>query len=529
MKYDQEKNRPIVMGENGMVAAGHPLATLAGVRALQDGANAIDAAVVASAVLSVVDPAASGLGGDLFFLHYSARSGRMESLNGSGRAPMAIDPGAFAEGIPSTGPLSITVPGIVMGWEDALQRHGTWSLQQALGPAIAYAEKGFPVSERVALIFKRKQHLLERCKAVRDTYFVNGIPVAGQRLRLPDLAASLQLIAENGAAVFYRGALAEQLVKAVRADGGCFSMDDFADHQSQWDKPLLASYRDFEVAVQQPVSMGAILLQQLKIVEGYELASMVWDSGARIHLFIEAKKASFADLEDYLSDPAFTPPLPKDFLTPDYAAQRRSLISLDHAASLYPPGGSEGRLSHTTYLAVVDGKGNAVSWIQTVFDSFGSCWMAPDTGFMLNNRLYGFSPDRTHVNRLEPGKRTAHTLLAPIVLKEGKPVLILGTPGDYGQTQSNLQLITNFVDYGMDVQSMIEAPRWRSLSGLDIAIEDRFSESSRLHLQKCGHVLQLVGPWSDLMGGAQAIRVNVARGFLEGGADPRREGYAIGW
>ena len=526
--YIPQKTRPTVMGSNGMVAAGHPLAAFAGARALQEGASAIDAAVVSSAVMAVVDPASSGVGGDLFCLHYTAKSGRLDSVNASGRAPLALDPEEFRNGIPVTGPRSSTVPGIVMAWSEALQRHGTWSLERALQPAIEYAADGFPISARLSAYFKRKSDLLQRCETARKTYFDGGLPRAGQRLRLPELARTLRLIAKHGPDVFYQGEIAERIIEGLKAAGGLHTFEDFTRHRSQWGEPLRATYRGYEIAVQPPVSMGAILLEQLKIAEGYGLADMPWDNGARLHLLIEAKKASFADCDAYLSDPDFTPPLPRDLWTSDYAAMRRALISEQRATASYPPGELE-KVSHTTYLAVADRAGNAVSWVQTIFDSFGSCWIAPGTGFLLNNRMHGFSNSPTHVNRLAPGKRTAHTLLAPMVLQRGQPLLVLGTPGDYGQTQSNLQMITNFLDHKMDVQEMIEAPRWRSLQGLEVAIEDRVSESSRVELQNRGHALQLVGGWSDLMGGAQAIMIDGANGCYHGAADPRREGYAIGW
>lgn len=529
MSFTHQPMRPIVMSANGMVSAGHPLAAQAGIRTLQDGGNAIDAAVVASAVLCVVDPAASGVGGDLFFLHYDARTRALASLNGSGCAAAKADPAQFKDGIPAAGPLSPTVPGIVRGWADALERFGTMSLHDALQPAIAYAEKGFPVSPRVAGAFRRKLALLKHSEAACEAYFRSGVPPeAGDVLRLPDLGRSLRLIAEQSADVFYEGELAAAMLEGLRAVGGLFAPADFAAHQSQWDAPLSIAYRGHEIAVQQPVSMGALLLEQLKIVEGYDIGAMPWDSAERLHLLIEAKKASFADLDVYLTDPRFSHGAER-YLTEERARMYRKAIDPKRARAVYDAGSPASHLSHTTYLAVVDGQGNAVSWIQSVFNEFGSCWMAPGTGFVLNNRMHGFSSDPSHVNRLVGGKRTAHTLLAPMVLKNGRPALVLGTPGDYGQTQSNLQMIVNFIDHGMDVQTLIEAPRWRSIVGNDVSIENRYAASTLDGLASRGHVLTRLDAYSDVMGGAQAICIDQARGCLQGGADPRREGYAIGW
>jgi gamma-glutamyltranspeptidase/glutathione hydrolase len=530
VKYSQQTTRPIVMGTNGMVASGHPLASQAGVRVLQDGGNAMDAAVTAAAVLAVTQPEANGVGGDAFLLNYDAAADQLEGLNASGRAPAAANLDAYQDGIPEHGPRSATIPGAVRGWADALERHGSISLADALAPAIRYAEEGFPVSLRLARAMAAGADDLRRCRSAAEAYLKDGQPYEpGELLKLPDLARSLKGIAQDGPDAFYRGHLARTIVEAQQEEGGHFTLEDLAGHDSVLGEPLSVDYRGYQVYNQRPVSIGALLLAELKIVEGFDLAGLPWDSAERIHLLVEAKKLAFADLETHITDPEFADLPLEGLLSPDYAAQRRTAIDRGRAAESYAGGDPARYGSHTTYMAVVDRNGNMVSWIQSLFHRFGSCWMAPGTGILLNDRMDGFSTDPRHINRLEGGKRTAHTLNAPLVFQDGKPCLVVGTPSTYGQVQSNLQMLTNFIDHGLDVQAMIEAPRWLSLDGRKLAVESRYAASTLDGLRELGHEVDVLGDWSDRMGGAQAIRINQQSGALEGGADPRREGYAIGW
>lgn len=529
MSFKDSLTRPVVYAANGMASSGNPLASLAAIKVLEEGGNAMDAAVAASAVLCVVDPAASGVGGDVFFTYYNAGTGRLDSLIGSGRAGRAAETERFSGGIPATGPLAPTVPGIVRGWEDALKRHGSIDLATLLKPAIRHAREGFPISSRVAGAFRRKDHLLRQCATTVEFYQRGGDwPVAGQMVQLADLAESLETVAREGADSFYTGILAERILTALKANGGLLDGHDFAEYESPFEQPLTVGYRGYDIAVPPPPTMGAILLSQLALLERVAPQAGDWASAQWQHLLIEAKKASFADLEAYLTDPRFTSIHPQSYLSPAYIQARSKAISHEKAA-LYEPGSVDSQLGHTVSLAVADKDGNVVSWIQSVFNEFGSCWMAPGTGFVLNNRMYGFSATPGHVNAVAPGKRTAHTLHCPMVMRDGKPVLAMSTPGDYGQTQSNLQMITNFIDHGFDIQRMIDAPRWRSLVGLTVAIESRFPQSMIDELRARGHDLQVVEPWTDLMGGAVAVYIDQEKGSLAGAGDPRRECYAIGY
>ena len=544
MKYAEHPTRTIVMGTNGMVASGHPLASQAGVRVLQDGGNAIDAAVTAAGVLAVTKPEANGIGGDMFLLYYDAATERLETMNASGRAPAEMtlevladsrrttgdDSEAYTSHVPASGPHAASVPGVVRGWADALERYGTMNLSDALAPAIRYAEGGFPVSVRLSGAMEKGAGLLRRCKASAEAYLKDGQPYQpGELIKLPDLANSLQAIARDGPDAFYRGDLGQMIVEGHREDGGLFSLADFERQDSVFGEPLAVDYHGHRVYNQRPVSMGGVLLEELKIVEGFDLAELPWDSPERLHVLIEAKKLAFADMEAFWTDPEFADVPLAGLLSDEYAAERRQRIDRHRASDGYGAGDPGRYGNHTTYMAVVDGQGNAASWIQTLFHRFGSGWMAPGTGLLLNDRMNGFSVDPGHVNRVEGGKRTAHTLNAPMVFKDGRPCLVFGTPGGYGQVQSNLQMLTSFVDHGLDIQAMVEAPRWLSQKGRQVAIESRYSSETLDGLRKRGHELDVHGPWTDLMGGAQAIRINQRSGALEGAADPRREGYAIGF
>ena len=529
MTYTDHLTRPVVRAKKGMASSGHPLASLAAIRVLEEGGNAMDAAVAASAVLSVVDPAASGVGGDVFYTYYDASTGKLDSLVGSGCAGRAAHAERFAGGIPAFGPLTPTVPGTVRGWEDALRRHGSRGLDNLLAPAIDYARNGFAVSDRIAGAFRRKHDRLVNCQAVIDCYQRDGDwPVAGQTLTLPDLADSLETIVREGADSFYTGSIADRIVSALKADNGILNHEDMAGYVSPFEEPLQVSYRGYDVAVPPPPTMGATLLAQLGLLEALAPVAGDWSSSDWQHLLVEAKKASFADLEAFLTDPNFTDVPPAKYLTKDYFTKRVEAISRDKAA-LYEHGVLGSQAGHTVSLAVADSQGNVVSWIQSVFNEFGSCWMAPGTGFVMNNRMYGFSAEPGHINAVAPGKRTAHTLHCPMVLKDGKPVLAVSTPGDYGQTQSNLQMITNFIDHGFDVQRMIDAPRWRSLEGLELAVESRFPKDVTVQLRERGHEVQVVDAWTDLMGGAVAVQIDHEKGSFAGAGDPRRECYAIGY
>jgi gamma-glutamyltranspeptidase/glutathione hydrolase len=343
-------------------------------------------------------------------------------------------------------------------------------------------------------------------------------------LQQPDLAASLRAIATDGADTFYRGELAEQIADGIAALGGWISADDLAAHRTDRREPIETSYRGLRVVGQPPVSQGHVLLEELAIAEGLDLRSMGWGTAEQIHTMVEIKKLAFADRDAMAGDPRAVPFAAEDLLADAFIAQRRRAIQ-GRAAERAEPAALP---ADTTYLAVVDRDGNAVSLIESVFSVFGAATMVPGTGILLNNRLSGFSLDTRSPNVLAPRKRPVHTLNAVIVLDGSAPRFVYGTPGRHAQVQTNFQLGVGLIDHELDVQAAIEAPRWYHDSGRTLQVESRFSEQVRKGLAAKGHDVQVLEEWAEITGGAQAVAID-ANGVFSGGADPRREGYAAGY
>ena len=507
--------RPTIRATHGLVASGHHLATIAGVEALRDGGNAVDAAVTAAAVCSVVLPARTSIGGDLFALVHDARSRTITAFNGSGGAPARISADRFPDGFPERGAELVTVPGVLAAWSELLARHGTFDLARALEPAIRYAEEGFAVSEVLAAGIASHRDVLSADPGCAATFLPRGRPPrAGEVLTQPDLARSLQLIAAHGPEVFYRGELGERFARGVRDAGGMLSADDLADHDTVIRDPLVLEYRGLRVHGQPPVSQGHVLLEELAIVSSEDLRTMEWGSVDLVHLMVEAKKVAFADRDEFAGDvPSFDA---RALFTRDRAAERRLQIG--------------GRAAdHTTYLAAVDRDGNAVSLIESVFSEFGAAFLAPGTGILANNRLIGFTLDGSSPNALAPRKRPVHTLNAVLVTDGARPRFLFGTPGRHAQVQTNFQLAVDLIDFEMDVQDAIDAPRWFHERGRRLQMEARWPEALRRGLAAKGHQVELLPEWAPVTGGAQAIAIDRETGVFSGGADPRREGYAAGY
>jgi gamma-glutamyltranspeptidase len=547
-----------VLGSQVMVSCAHYLATLAGLRILQRGGNAVDAAIAANAAMTVVYPSTCSAGGDLFLLIWEAKTRRLHALNASGRAPRAMTPDYFAaqqlSEIPGSGPLSITVPGAVDGWFEALTRFGRLSPQEVFAPAIGYAEEGIPVTARLASWLERAAApLLRRWETTARVFLPQGrLLQTGDILRQPDLARTYRLLAEEGRDAFYRGPLARSIVESVQRYGGLLSLEDLQAHRSDWVEPLSTTYRGYQVYEFPPNSQGMTVLQMLNILEGYDLQARGYQTPETLHLLIEAKKLAFADRDRYISDPAFVKVPIERLLSKEYAEQQRARIDPTRAAS-----GAEGepeREGDTMYLCVVDREGNAVSLIQSLFYSWGSGIVAGETGVLLHNRGAYFSLNPHHVNSLQPGKRTMHTLAPALVCREGRPWLVLGTMGADAQPQVHVQLLTAVIDFGLTIQEAINAPRWRSgrvvaqggrqvmLHGQRgahqesergateaVALEGRFPSAVVRGLERLGHRVLLWGPWEDEMGHAQAILITPETGLLQGAADPRCDGLALGW
>ena len=526
-----ETHRPLLMGDRFMITADHPLAVQAAASVLEAGGNAMDAAICANLVLTVVRPHMSGMGGDLFALVYKSDTGAFEALNASGRAPARATLDFFKEKgydkMPEYGILTSTVPGAVMGWHSALERHGTMGLDKLLARAIDYAEKGFGVYTdlRKAMIDRRPK--LEESQAAMDTFIPQGkVPEVGSILYQPTLAKSYRLLADMGPDAFYNGPLGRALVEYSDQVGGLFSEEDLAAHRVNWVDPLKTGYRGYEICTQPPNSQGLALLLQANMLDTFDISGLKPDSAELIHLMVEAKKLAFADRNAYVCDPEFNEiPLDK-LLDKELARDQAGKINPDQAAPQPEPRRFTTGGDDTVYLAVVDEDGNAVSLIQSIYEAFGSCVMVPDSAMVLHNRGRGFSLDPDHPNCLAPGKRPYHTLHPAMILKDGKPAYVLGSPGADGQTQTVIQMTTAMLDFGADPQQAMEAPRWRAETDGTLLMEGRFPAETVKALEQKGHKVKVLDDWDEVMGSSQAIRIN-ENGLKMGGADPRRQAYGI--
>jgi len=548
-------HRPVVMGGRGMVVAGHPLAARAGSAILAAGGNAIDAAIATAAVLGVVEPNMSGLGGDGFILIARRDAGTVEVVNATGAAPAAADRAAYAEGIPLHGPRSVSVPGILDGWLAAHGRHGTLPLSDLFAEAIALADGGFPISHKLAG-YAAEAPALGHFPASRAIFWRGGRPLrAGEILRQRDLARTLATLATAGRDALYGGAIGRAVAASIAEAGGMLTLDDLAAHRTRWQEPIATTYRGHTVYETPPNSSGHILLQELNLVEAFDFAGRDLLDPDAIHLMVEAKKLAFADREAFVADPEWLDIPLAGLLSKEYAAARRAAIDPARAATAvragdawrYDPAGvapvgtplrRAARQEDTTCFAVFDRWGNAVCQLQSIQSSFGSCLVAAETGILLNNRMTYWHLDAAHPDRLEPGKRVRHTMNPVLVFAGDEPILALGTPGADTQVQTNLQLLSALLDHGMTPQEAAEAPRWRHRQiggestvphGTDdvLVLEDRFPEATRAALAARGHALEIIGPW-EAGGSAVVIRRDPDSGTLHGGADPRRDAYAIG-
>ncbi len=537
------QGRSVVMARRGMVVSGHPLASAAGLRVLLSGGNAMDAAVATAAVLGVVQPMMSGVGGDTFLLYFHAREGRVWALNGSGIAPYAATREFFVDRgytrMPFRGMLSVSVPGAVDAMVTALERWGSgrFSLAQLLEPAIFYAEEGFPVTEKVSAWIREAEEVLKAYPSTARIYLPQGRPPQpGEVLVQKDLAETLRRIAQGGCEVFYRGELARTIVQYCRAHGGLLTEREFAEHRSEIYEPLETTYRGYRVLTTAPPSQGLILLEMLNLLEEFELARLGWGSPDTVHLMVEAKKLAFADRLGYVGDPRFVDNPLGTLLSKEYARRRAREIHPLRASAEVWPGALREELGATTYFAVADAEGNLVSYITSLSASFGCAEVVEGTGILLNNRAgRGFTLEAGHPNVIAPGKRTMHTLMCFMAFHpDGRPFLVWGTPGGDGQPQWCAQVFTNLVDFGMNVQQAVEAPRWLSFPGTDPAdlpapfelrMEPGFPEETVAELRRRGH---RVVPMSGFAGGAQVILVDPA-GVYHGGSDPRVDGAAVGW
>ncbi|HTM07834.1 MAG TPA: gamma-glutamyltransferase [Verrucomicrobiae bacterium] len=523
------QSRSTVMGKSGMVVSSQPRATLAGVEVLRRGGNAVDAAVATAAVLGVLEPMSIGIGGDAFALIYMAKSRKLAALDASGRSPYAADSEFFKrqglKKMPETGIHSVTVPGAVAGWAAMREAYGTLSLSELLAAAIECAENGFPVGTLTSEHWHKSEGKLAKNPAAAAAYLNHGrAPRAGELFPQPDLARTLRQIAAEGPEAFYRGEIAEKIVRASERLGGLLSLKDFADHRSDWVEPAFANYRGYDIFELPPATQGIVALSMLKLIEPFELRALEHNGVEYLHLLIEAKKLAFADRDRHVADRDFMRvPWRALIAEPRLDAMRRT-IERDRAraeAAAIPVD------ADTEYLAVADAEGNWVSFIQSLFTNFGSGVVAEGTGIALHNRGQLFSLDEDHPNCLASHKRPLHTLMPALILKDGAPWAALGLKGGHVQPQVQVQILLNLIDFGMTAQRAVDAPRFNHLSGLEVALEPEFPRETIADLEAKGH--KAISGTVESFGGAHAIVRDTQTGVLLGGSDPRKEGCALGF
>jgi gamma-glutamyltranspeptidase/glutathione hydrolase len=514
-----------------MVSASHPLAAQAGLDVLRRGGNAADAAVATAAVLNVTEPASTGVGGDCFALFYNAATGEVTALNGSGRSPAALNAAdLLARGwrdIPHDSAHAVTVPGTVAGWSDLLARHGQMTLREVLRDAIYYAREGYPVSPVFAAAWQKAEPFL-RAGRHTDEYLPGGrAPHASEIVRLPGLARTLQAIADGGADAFYEGAVADAIVETVQAAGGALTHDDLRAHRSTWDTPISADYRGVTIVECPPNGQGIAALQALNIASGFDLGAMPPEAPERVHLMVEAMRLAFADARQYVADME-THPAPLDgLLSGAYAGERRALIAPDRA--MQPPTyGTPFVTSDTVYLSVVDGDGNACSFINSLYTGFGTGIVAGDTGVLLQSRGALFCLEEDHPNCLAPGKRPYHTIIPALALQGGALWACFGVMGGFMQPQGHFQVVSALVDDGLNPQEALDRPRWCLEAGTGdslLALEEGIPVSTMARLAEMGHRVRPVsGQGRAVFGDGHIIRRDAETGVLYGGSDPRKDG-----
>jgi gamma-glutamyltranspeptidase/glutathione hydrolase len=531
---DRSQSRSMIISRNGIVAAESPLAAQAGARILEHGGNAVDAAIATNAMMGVIYPMMNGIGGDLFAIVYDAKADKLYGLNASGWAPAALSIDALKKlglrDMPATGVHTITVPGAVDGWQKLADKFGRKKLSEDLAPAIYTAQNGFPVSEWLAAYWAGEVDLLRGDEAATKLYLPNDrAPRLGELFRNPELAASLQQIALHGREVFYTGELSTLMLEAMKRHGGLMTAKDLSTYSAEWVEPISTTYRDWIVFELPPNGQGIAALEMLNIMETFPLGQK--DSGfgstKALHEMIEAKKLAYADLAKYMGEPRNQKLPVQTLLSKDWAAERAKLIDPDHANCDVSAGDIKTG-NDTTYLTVVDRDGNMVSLIQSNSGAFGSGIVAPGTGFILHNRGVQFSFDPNSPNALAGHKRPRHTII-PAFAQKGDTRVAFGIMGGLNQAQAHAQFIADLVDFKMNIQAALEAPRFTkyTFEGCDVQMENRFSQKTRDELTAKGHQIKVMGTYSGAMGGGQAVQRDFSTGVNYGASDPRKDGAAI--
>ncbi len=532
--------RSEVIAQNGMACTSQPLATQAALDILKSGGNAIDAAIAANAVLGLVEPTGNGMGGDLFAIVWDAKTQKLYGLNASGRSPYELTLDYFKEkgyqSIPSLGPLPVSVPGCVDGWFELHKKFGRKSMNEILGPAIYYAENGFPLTELIAYYWGRSSYL-KRFPGFEEIFLPNGeAPKKGEVFKNPYLANTFKLIAEKGRDVFYKGEITEKIVTYVREQGGFLSLKDFEDHRSEWVNPISTNYRGYDVWELPPNGQGTAVLQMLNILENYNIAEMGFGSAEYMHTFIEAKKLAYEDRAKYYSDMDFNNIPVEELISKAYAKKRAELIHQNRAARSYPAGELE--QGNTIYLTTADREGNMVSLIQSNYRGMGSGMTPGRLGFILQDRGELFALEEGHMNVYEPHKRPFHTIIPAFITKDGEPFISFGLMGGAMQPQGHVQIICNLIDFGMNLQEAGDAPRISHdgsssptggelmNDGGRVSLESGFDYQTIRALMSKGHRIgYAMGPY----GGYQAIKYDKTNQVYYGASESRKDGQAAGY
>ncbi len=535
-------SRSEVIARHGMAATSQPLATQAALDVMKAGGNAIDAAIAANAMLALTEPTGCGLGGDLFAIVWDAKTQRLYGLNGSGRSPRSLTLDHFKKlglkHIPPLGPLPVSVPGAVDGWFSLHQRFGKLPMKDVLAPAIRYAREGFPVSELIAYYWQAGGARLAEYEGFKEVFMPGGrAPRKGEIFKNPALAATLETLARDGRDAFYQGEMARKIGDYMRRNGGFLSYEDLAAHRSEWIDPVSTRYRGYELWELPPNGQGIAALQMLNILEGFDLKALGFGSAEHVHAFVEAKKLAFEDRARWYADPAFGEVPVSRLISKEYAAERRALINPTRAARSYEAGNPAVDEGDTIYLTVADPERNMVSLIQSNYRGMGSGMTPGGLGFVLQDRGEMFDLEEGRLNTYAPGKRPFHTIIPAFVTRDGKPFLSFGVMGGATQPQGHAQILSNIVDFGMNIQEAGDAPRIlhegsseptgeRMADGGEVSLETGFPYDTVRELMRRGHTVTF-----DLgnHGGYQAIRYDPEQDVYYGASESRKDGQAAGW
>jgi len=544
-------HRPVVIGANGMVCSNHPLASQAGVRILMQGGNAIDAVVATAATLNMVEPMMSGMGGSGFMLIYLAKTKEFKALNFTGKAPYAAKLGMFKKEDMKFGLLSATVPGDFAGWTEALKEYGILSLSEVFQPALEYAEKGVPISLFVQSWIKSNAVVFSAFPTSAKIFLPNGrVPETGEIYDNRDLAKTIKMIMsaerkahssgrkkaiEAGRDVLYKGKIAEAIAKFFKENGGLITEKDLADYRALWVEPISTSYRGYDIFTMPPNSSGLCVLEELNIMEGIDVKALGHNSTEYIHFFTEAIKLARSDRWKYIADPEYVKAPVEKLISKEYAEKQRERIDPNKASDyeqLLNMDGSNLYAGNTTHISVADREGNLVVLTQTLGGrpgAFGTKVVVGDTGLIIIDGINWLDLNPDSINRVEGGKRPRWNMCPIIVLKDGKSFMVIGTPGGEGIWQTSTQAIINVIDFGMNIQEAIEAPRFRDYGGVQLALEGRIPQEIQEALKEKGHKIRIIADWTMRVGGLNGIIIHPTSNAFMGGADPRREGYVVGW